>query len=349
MAMGLLQRYSYFEKRNWNYYILFKGSYRIFAMNHVFSWKMNEFVQKGSMERRYPMKFLTFEFHGKEQVGVMSQDGARVLAVSEVLQHDHYTNMNELIEQITPAELAIFFDMSQCGKGEGISVSEIAFRAPIIRPKHDIICVGVNYASHRAETTGTLSASLATQEVPVYFSKRTTRIVGHEEEIYGFTDLDEELDYEVELAVVIGKKGRNISREQVEDFIFGYSIFNDISSRRLQRGHLQWFKGKSLDTYSVMGPVIVHKSVFAYPPSVVVESRVNGEVRQHSTTDLLIHDVAKIISDFSQGITLEPGDIIATGTPSGVGMGFKPPRFMKKGDVVECEIAGIGVLRNTIV
>jgi 2-keto-4-pentenoate hydratase/2-oxohepta-3-ene-1,7-dioic acid hydratase in catechol pathway len=156
------------------------------------------------------------------------------------------------------------------------------------------------------------------------------------------------LDYEVELAVIIGKEGRNIAREEVEDYIFGYSIFNDISSRRLQREHLQWFKGKSLDTYSVLGPVIVHKSAFAYPPEVEIECRVNGEVRQHSNTNLLIHNIATIISDFSQGITLEPGDIIATGTPSGVGMGFKPPRFMKKGDLVECEIAGIGILRNRI-
>jgi len=294
------------------------------------------------------MKFLNFVHDGKQQIGFLSHDEKMVLRVSDVLGHDRYTDMNSLIEQVTDAEMAILLQARVGQEGLGIEVGEITYLSPIVRPKHDIICVGVNYASHRMETTGTLSASLATQERPVYFSKRTTRILGHEEAIHGFFDLDADLDYEVELAVIIGKEGSNIAKENVEEYIFGYSIFNDVSSRRLQREHLQWYKGKSLDTYSVLGPVIVHKLAFAYPPVVEIESRVNGEVRQHSTTNLLIHDIATIISDFSQGITLEPGDIIATGTPAGVGMGFKPPRFMKKGDVVECEIKGIGVLRNRV-
>ena len=295
------------------------------------------------------MKFLNFVHEGKEQIGFLNHDEQKVLLVAEVLGHDRYYDMNRLIEQITDAEMAILLQARVGRDDKGVDLSEVRYLSPIVRPKHDIICVGVNYAAHRQETTGTLSASLATQERPVYFSKRTTRIVGHEEAIEGFFDLDADLDYEVELAVIIGKTGRNIAPEDVADYIFGYSIFNDISSRRLQREHLQWYKGKSLDTYSVLGPVIVHKSAFAYPPMIEIESRVNGEVRQHSNTDLLIHNITTIISDFSQGITLEPGDIIATGTPSGVGMGFKPPRFMKKGDVVECEIKGIGVLRNKIV
>jgi len=294
------------------------------------------------------MKFLNFIYEGKQQIGILSFDEKNALPVAGLLGHDRYCNMNRLLEQVTAAEMAILLQAHADPKAKAVDVAEVTFLPPILRPKHDIICVGVNYASHRAETTGTLSASLATQERPVYFSKRTTRILGHEEEIKGFFELDADLDYEAELAVIIGKEGRNIAREEVEDYIFGYSIFNDVSSRRLQREHLQWFKGKSLDTYSVLGPVIVHKSAFAYPPKVEIECRVNGEVRQHSNTELLIHNIATIISDFSQGITLEPGDIIATGTPSGVGMGFKPPRFMKKGDVVECEIAGIGVLRNRI-
>lgn len=294
------------------------------------------------------MKFLNFNHEGKQQIGILNQDEKRVLCVADVLGHDRYCDMNRLIEQVTAAEMAILFQAEQSKNVKGIDLAEVKFLSPIVRPKHDIICVGVNYASHRAETTGTLSASLATQERPVYFSKRTTRILGHEEEIHGFFDLDADLDYEVELAVIIGKEGRNIAKEDVEEYIFGYSIFNDVSSRRLQREHLQWYKGKSLDTYSILGPVIVHKSAYAFPPVVKIESRVNGEVRQHSNTDLLIHNITTIISDFSKGITLEPGDIIATGTPSGVGMGFKPPRFMKKGDVVECEIKGIGILRNTV-
>lgn len=294
------------------------------------------------------MKFLNFIHESRQQIGILSADESKVFPIANVLGHDRYCNMDRFIEQVTAAEMAILLQAQRDSQTMAFNLEEVTFLPPILRPKHDIICVGVNYASHRAETTGTLSTSLATQERPVYFSKRTTRIIGHDEEIQGFFELDADLDYEVELAVIIGKEGRNIAREEVEDYIFGYSIFNDISSRRLQREHLQWFKGKSLDTYSVLGPVIVHKSAFAYPPEVEIECRVNGEVRQHSNTNLLIHNIATIISDFSQGITLEPGDIIATGTPSGVGMGFKPPRFLKKGDLVECEIAGIGVLRNRI-
>ena len=294
------------------------------------------------------MKFLNFIHESRQQIGILSADETKVLPVANLLSHERYCDMNRFIEQVTAAEMAILLQAQGDSHGKAFKLEEVTFLPPILRPKHDIICVGVNYASHRAETTGTLSSNLATQERPVYFSKRTTRIIGHEEEILGFFELDADLDYEVELAVIIGKEGRNIAREEVEEYIFGYSIFNDISSRRLQREHLQWFKGKSLDTYSVLGPVIVHKSAFAYPPEVEIECRVNGEVRQHSNTNLLIHNIATIISDFSQGITLEPGDIIATGTPSGVGMGFKPPRFLKKGDLVECEIAGIGILRNRI-
>ena len=148
------------------------------------------------------------------------------------------------------------------------------------------------------ESTLALKADLSSQKSPVYFSKRTTRILGHEESVRGFFEIDEELDYEVEVAVIIGKRGINISKEQAEDYIFGYSIFNDVSSRTLQKGHLQWYKGKSLDTHSVLGPVILHRSALPLPLKLKVESRVNGEVRQSSSTELFLHDIATIISDF---------------------------------------------------
>lgn len=152
----------------------------------------------------------------------------------------------------------------------------------------------------------------------------------------------------MELAVIIGKEGRDIKPEQAEDYIFGYSVFNDLSSRTIQKQHSQWLRGKSLDGYTAMGPCILHKSAPPFPVEVDVCSLVNGEVRQNSNTRLLLTSLPRIIADLSQGMTLEPGDIIATGTPGGVGLGFDPPRFLKKGDKVECRIPPIGSLCNTV-
>ena len=212
---------------------------------------------------------------------------------------------------------------------------------------HDILCVGVNYRDHREEAAGALVDFKAAPEA-VYFAKRAIRILGSGEAIEARLDLDDQLDYEVELAVIIGKEGKDIPREKAEEYIFGYSIFNDISSRKLQNRHGQWFRGKSLDTYSAMGPVILHKSALPFPVEVDVRSYVNGEKRQDSNTRLFLADIPKIIEDLSKGMTLEPGDIIATGTPAGVGMGSNPPRFMKQGDEVICEIPPIGRLVNRV-
>ena len=148
--------------------------------------------------------------------------------------------------------------------------------------------------------------------------------------------------------MIIGKRGRDIKKEDAEDYIFGYSVFNDLSARRLQKEHTQWYKGKSLDTYSIMGPSILYKEDLPFPIEVDVVSRVNGEQRQNGNTNMLIHDIPAIIEDFSKGITIEPGDIIITGTPAGVGMGFNPPRYLKSGDKVECEIKEIGRLITII-
>ena len=164
----------------------------------------------------------------------------------------------------------------------------------------------------------------------VYFSKRAYEIIGPEDSVKSRMDLDKKLDYEVELAVIIGKKGKDIPEEDVEEYIFGYSIFNDFSARELQQSHVQWYRGKSLDTYSAMGPVILHKSALPFPIEVDIKSFVNGELRQSSNTRLFLADIPKIISEISTGITLEAGDIIITGTPAGVGLGFNPPKFLKK-------------------
>ena len=182
----------------------------------------------------------------------------------------------------------------------------------------------------------------------IYFSKRACRITGPDEPITSHPGLDQQMDYEAELAVIIGKAGRDIAPEDAEDYIFGYAVFNDVTARAIQKKHVQWLRGKSLDGYAVMGPSIVHKSLLPFPLELDLSCHVNGELRQQSNTRLLIADLPTIISELSEGMTLEPGDIIATGTPAGVGMGFDPPRFLKSGDEVVCTIEGVGSLRNAI-
>ena len=227
-------------------------------------------------------------------------------------------------------------------------MSEVKLLSPIERPIHDILCVGVNYQAHLEEASERAKNFKKTSNDAVYFGKRAIKIIGTNEDVQACLDIDNALDYEVELAVIIGKTGKNISVDKVEDYIFGYSIFNDFSSRRLQLKHMQWFKGKSLDTYSAMGPVILHKSALPFPVEVDIKCSVNGELRQNSNTKLFLNDIPKVVSELSQGMTLEAGDIIATGTPSGVGMGYKPGKWLKSGDEVVCEIPPIGKLINKI-
>jgi 2-keto-4-pentenoate hydratase/2-oxohepta-3-ene-1,7-dioic acid hydratase in catechol pathway len=222
--------------------------------------------------------------------------------------------------------------------------------APIAHPRHDILCLGVNYASHLVETEQSSMGSngLSENGAAVYFSKRAIRILGPNEHIKARFDVDPNVDYEVELAVIIGQGGRNISVGDAENHIFGYSVFNDISSRGVQKAHGQWFLGKSLDTYAAMGPAVVTADELRFPLKLSIRSLVNDQERQHSNTGNLIHSVARIIAELSSLITLEAGDIIATGTPAGVGMGFQPTRYLKKGDSITCEIEGIGSLTNII-
>ena len=221
--------------------------------------------------------------------------------------------------------------------------------APIPRPRQDILCLGMNYKDH-ADEAAQYNAEAFTKEKPVavYFSKRVSQAVAPEGDIERHAGLVERLDYEVELGVILGKAARNVKAEEAGDYIFGYTVLNDVSARDLQTGHKQWYFGKSLDGFTPMGPCIVTADEIAFPPALHITARVNGELRQDSTTDLLITSIADIIEELSSGMTLLPGTIISTGTPSGVGMGFDPPKFLKPGDVVECSIEGIGTLRNTV-
>lgn len=241
-------------------------------------------------------------------------------------------------------------EKSETGTVHMLKEEGLQLLSPIEHTIHDILCVGVNYRDHLKETKEHMAGAVSDEvSQTVYFAKRAYRILGSEESVHGRDDLDEKIDYEVELAVIIGKDGKNISEEDAENYIFGYSVFNDLSSRTLQTSHGQWLIGKSLDEYTSMGPVIVDRQELPMPLELDVRSYVNGELRQNSNTRNLIKKVPSLIAELSQGITLEAGDIIATGTPSGVGMGFVPPRFLKKGDKVTCEIESIGRLTNWIV
>ncbi len=293
------------------------------------------------------MRFVTFKKEGVTGLGVILQED-RVLDVRSVLGEASPSDMRSFIEVFSDRHVDLL--ASAVSQPEGYvtySVSEARICAPIGRPIHDVLCVGVNYLDHLKETKDTVKG-FKEATAPVYFSKRAISILGSDEAIELRDDLDEKLDYEVELAVIMGKRGKDIPKEEVEDYIFGYSVFNDISSRALQKRHGQWFRGKSLDTYTAMGPAILHKSALPFPIKVDVKSYVNDELRQSSNTELMITDIPSLISDLSNGMTLESGDIIATGTPAGVGMGFSPPKYLKRGDVVICEIPSIGRLANKV-
>lgn len=226
---------------------------------------------------------------------------------------------------------------------------DIELLAPIIKPNRNIFCLGINYREHAYEFEKTTDASKAIPKDPIVFSKLPTTVIGPDQPILSHSHVTSELDYEGEFAIILGKEGTNIRKEDAFDYIFGYTIINDVTARDLQRKHKQWLLGKGLDSFGPMGPYIVTKDQLPDPQNLSLQTRVNGEVRQNSNTELLIFDIPTIIATLSNGITLKPGDIIATGTPKGVGMGFEPPKFLKPGDVVEIEIEGIGVLRNHVV
>lgn len=259
-----------------------------------------------------------------------------------------FADMNALIRGTTPTELARLANPAQA-VGKGLRLDSVQLCAPIPHPTHDLICLGINYADHAIESARFHEdAFLVDRKKAVYFSKRVNRATGDGDPIPSYEGLVDSLDYEVELGVIIGRDAKNVSAAQAQDHVFGYTVVNDVSARNLQTAHNQWYFGKSLDGFTPMGPCIVTADEIAFPPKLDISSRVNGEVRQQSCTDHLLHSVAEIIEELSRGMTLEAGTVIATGTPAGVGMGFTPPHFLQKGDTVTCEIVGIGRISNTV-
>ena len=289
------------------------------------------------------MKIATFRIGKERKVGVVDDDSATVtqfnLSADQTLQ-----GIQHLIElQVAGRELAV--------TGTPVSLGEVTLEAPLPQPRRNVFCVGKNYHDHAHEFSSSGFDSSAAQGAvpkhPIVFSKVPESVTDPGAFIEYDAAVSSAIDYEVELAVIIGKPGRGITVENALDHVWGYTIVNDVTARDLQARYSQWLVGKSQDTFCPMGPVAVTRDDINLADT-RVRTWVNDELRQDSNTGLLIFDVPTIIQTISEGLTLLPGDVIATGTPAGVGIGFKPPKYMVDGDVVRCEIDGIGQLENTL-
>ena len=311
------------------------------------------------------MRFVTFTLKKQNRVGLMAP-GDLIIDLAEVNRRylkggspSYLTTMQAFIEggakALGAAKRAVRYvgvqspeGLKRLGSvGAVVQLGRAKIISPIPWPRKNVILLGVNYKEHVEEGARARSLELKYPEAPVFFTKPATSIIGHLGKVVHHR-ATEKLDYEIELAVIIGKKGRDIPKEKVYDHIFGYTICLDMTARDLQRRHGQWFKGKSLDTLCPLGPWIVHKSALPNPQALRLICRVNGEVMQDDNTSNMIFDIPTTIESLSSGMTLEPGEIISTGTPSGVGFARVPPFFLKPGDKVEGEIEGIGVLQVEI-
>ena len=289
------------------------------------------------------MKLVSFvrKNDSREEVGILRED--RVLPLVELGYA--YATMNELILRSTPEERAAL----AAAAGEGLPLDAVTLLSPIPRPLQDVLCLGLNYYDHAAEASGFSKDAFGVElAAPIFFSKRVAYSQGSGAPIPAHRDLTEKLDFENELAVVIGRDADNISEAEAGDYVFGYTILNDVSAREVQTKHKQWYFGKSLEGFCPMGPCLVTADEFSFPPALRISTTLNGKLRQDSNTSLLIHSIPEIISTLSRGMVLRAGSIIATGTPKGVLMGDADPRFLQPGDEICCAIEGIGELINRV-
>ena len=286
------------------------------------------------------MRIATFEHLGKRRVGIVSGDGASV----QPLQLPQAAADLGVLALVLDAAAGAPMPPAD---GAALPLAAVKLAAPIPRPRRNLFCVGRNYHEHAKELSGSVfkDSSANTAAWPIVFTKVPECVVATGQPVLLPVEVSEQIDYEAELAVVIGKGGRNIRREDAMGHVFGYTIVNDVTARDVQMRHQQWDLGKSFDTFCPMGPWLVTADDLD-GQATRVRCWVNGELRQDARTTDLIFDIPTLIETCSRGITLLPGDIIATGTPSGVGMGMKPPVFLRAGDTVRIEIDGIGILEN---
>lgn len=275
------------------------------------------------------MKYVTFRYKGVELTGVLLEG-----AVAPVRA---FSSMEDLIRAGGVNSIP----------AERVALEDAEILAPIPRPSQDVLCLGMNFADHTTEAAR-FHPSMVRENYAVYFSKRVNEAVADGGCIDSHPDVTERVDYEAEVAVVIGRDAYQVPADRAAEYVFGYTIVNDVSAREVQTRHKQFYLGKSLDGFTPMGPCIVTADEFSFPPEIGVRCRVNGELRQNGNTRQWIYGIEEVIEDLSAGMTLRAGTIISMGTPAGVGMGFDPPRFLKSGDVVVCEADGIGTLTNTV-
>lgn len=295
-------------------------------------------------------KLLTYEDMGLVQWGVLNEEETGVygaIALEEAFFTPFPETLLEFVRQGNDGLLALADALEQNEKTQAVKakpLDTIRIMAPIPNVERNIFCIGKNYAEHIAEFDKTALPDLP--KYPLIFTKATTSVIGPDDAIDPHKNVTNAIDYEGELALIIGKEGADIPASEAMDHVYGFTILNDVTARDLQANHIQWFHGKSLDTFCPMGPYILLRD--AAPDTFDVVTKVNGEVRQDGSTSEFIFTIPQLIQTISQGTTLLPGDIIATGTPSGVGVGFNPPKYISSGDVVEITISSIGTLRNTV-
>jgi len=289
------------------------------------------------------MRIASFQWKGRRHVGLVSADGGHISPIP-LGAGEAQAGALALIESLAAGQ-------PMPAGGEPVPLADVRLEAPIPRPRRNIFCVGRNYHAHARELSGSIFKDQpppADMPWPIVFTKVPETVIGTGDEVHLPTGISEQIDYEAELAVVIGRGGKNIARAEAMQHVFGYTIVNDVTARDVQTRHAQWHLGKSFDTFCPMGPWIVTADELD-GRNTRLRLWVNEELRQDARTSELIFDIPTLIETCSRGITLHPGDVIATGTPAGVAMGMKPPRYLKSGDLVRIEIDGIGTLSNRFV
>lgn len=297
------------------------------------------------------VRLVTFSKRGRPAPGVVSEDGKEIIDLS-IAAPRAGADLISIIEGGERSLELVARAMKTRRKEARRSLARTTLLAPIPNPRRNIMCVGRNYHEHAEEFHASgydaSAGATAVPEVPIFFTKAATTIIGPGAPIPASADKTRTVDYEVELTAVLGKGGRNIKKRDAYDHVFGYTIINDVTARDLQQRHRQWFIGKNLDGFCPMGPYLVTADEVGDVRRLQVQTWINGELRQNASVRNLIFDVPTLIATLSSVMTLLPGDMIATGTPSGVGIGFKPPKFLRKGDVVRMAITALGELENPV-
>jgi 2-keto-4-pentenoate hydratase/2-oxohepta-3-ene-1,7-dioic acid hydratase in catechol pathway len=278
------------------------------------------------------MRYVTFSANsGTARPGLLDGDEIRVISLPTLVEYI----------ALAPKDREAFHTT------ERIPLAQATLDAPV-RPLRNIFCVGRNYLEHAVEGARAAGKELKLPDVPTFFTKAPTAIAAPGATLDLQANVSPEYDFEAELAVVIGLRCKNVPEAQAMDVVFGYTAFNDVTARDVQRAHVQWFKGKSLDDCAPIGPWIVDTKEIGDPHALDIALRLNGLEKQHSNTGRMIFHIPRLIAELSKGMTLLPGDVIATGTPEGVGFARTPPEFLRDGDVMEVDISKIGVLRNRV-